>query len=204
MVVCLKRGADLHTAQLMPLPLTVSCFSKIQINFTFLVPAHPGSPGERAVKRVCVCVCVPSSQPSWRYVAAGGGAVKRDNSRDLSLDDQHVGVEGCVVVDNAAAANQQLLEPTRARSSTGLYTDTSTLRSRVLFQPASYGRVVRFPPTKCGRCLSISSSMLTRQGQPTPTVYCTYIQWRNVTMGWLLRLMTGCPTGGRGPPTVLF
>jgi len=43
-------------AQLMPLPLTVSCFSKIQIGFTFLVPAHPGSPGHRAVKRVCVCV----------------------------------------------------------------------------------------------------------------------------------------------------
>jgi len=42
MVICLERGADLHTAQLMPLPLTVSCFSKIQIGFTFLVPAHPG------------------------------------------------------------------------------------------------------------------------------------------------------------------
>jgi len=43
----------------MPLPLTVSCFSKIQIGFTFLVPAHPGSPGRRAVKQgVCVCVCV--------------------------------------------------------------------------------------------------------------------------------------------------
>ena len=41
--------------QLMPLPLTVSCFSKIVIAFTFLVPAHPGSPGQRAVKRVCVC-----------------------------------------------------------------------------------------------------------------------------------------------------
>jgi len=41
-------------AQLMPLPLTVSCFSKIQIGFTFLVPAHPDSPGQRAVKRVCV------------------------------------------------------------------------------------------------------------------------------------------------------
>jgi len=45
-------------AQLMPLPLTVSCFSKIHIGFTFLVPAHPGSPGKRAVKRVCVCVVV--------------------------------------------------------------------------------------------------------------------------------------------------
>ena len=42
----------------MPLPLTVSCFSKIQIDLIFLVPAHPGSPGKRAVKRVCVCVCV--------------------------------------------------------------------------------------------------------------------------------------------------
>jgi len=40
----------------MPLPLTVSCFSKIQIGFTFLVPADLGSPGKRAVKRVCVCV----------------------------------------------------------------------------------------------------------------------------------------------------
>ena len=58
MVVCLERGADLHMAQLMPLPLTVSCFSKIQIGFTFLVPAHLASPGKRAVKRVCVCVCV--------------------------------------------------------------------------------------------------------------------------------------------------
>ena len=58
MVICLERGADVHTAQLMPLPLTVSCFSKIQIGFTVLVPAHLGSPGRRAVKRVCVCVCV--------------------------------------------------------------------------------------------------------------------------------------------------
>ena len=55
-VICLDRGADLHMAQLMPLPLTVSCFSKIKIGFTFLVLAHPGSPGQRAVKRLCVCV----------------------------------------------------------------------------------------------------------------------------------------------------
>ena len=41
-----------------PLPLTVSCFSKIQAGFTFLVPAHPGSPGQRAIKRVCVRACV--------------------------------------------------------------------------------------------------------------------------------------------------
>ena len=54
MVICLELGADLHMAQLMPLLLTVSCFSKIQIGFAFLVPAQLGSPGKRAVKRVCV------------------------------------------------------------------------------------------------------------------------------------------------------
>ena len=43
MVICLERGADLHMAQVMPLPLTVSCFSKIQIGFTFPVLAHPSS-----------------------------------------------------------------------------------------------------------------------------------------------------------------
>jgi len=52
MVIYLERGADLHMAQLTLLPLTVSCFSKIQIGFTFLVPAHLGSPGKTAIKRV--------------------------------------------------------------------------------------------------------------------------------------------------------
>ena len=51
MVICLELRAVLHMAQLMPLPLTVSCFSEIQIVFTFL-----GNPGKRAVKQVCVCV----------------------------------------------------------------------------------------------------------------------------------------------------
>ena len=50
-------------AQLMPLPPTVSCFSKIQIGFTFLALGHLCSPGQRAVKRVCalmihtICCC---------------------------------------------------------------------------------------------------------------------------------------------------
>jgi len=57
MVICLELGADLHTAQLMPLPPTVSCFSKIQIGLTFLVPAHLGSPGKGPLN-VCVCVLV--------------------------------------------------------------------------------------------------------------------------------------------------
>jgi len=56
-VICLELGADLHMAQLMPLPLSVSCFSKIQIGSTFLVPAHLGSPGKGPLNG-CVCVCV--------------------------------------------------------------------------------------------------------------------------------------------------
>jgi len=68
MVICLERGADLHVAQLMPLPPTVSCFSKIRIGFTFLVPANLGSPGQRAAKRarVCVCVCVTRARARAR------------------------------------------------------------------------------------------------------------------------------------------
>ena len=57
MVISLERGADLHTAQLLPLPLSVSCFSNIQIGFTFLVPAHLGSPGKGPLNG-CVCVCI--------------------------------------------------------------------------------------------------------------------------------------------------
>jgi len=51
-VICLGQDADLHMAQLIPLPLTVSCSSKIQISFTFLVLAHPGSTIQRSVRWV--------------------------------------------------------------------------------------------------------------------------------------------------------
>ena len=54
--VCLEQGADMHMAQLMPLPPTVACFSKIQIGFTFLVLAYLGSPGKEPLNG-CVCVC---------------------------------------------------------------------------------------------------------------------------------------------------
>ena len=47
MVVCLERGADLHMAQRVPLPLTVSCY---QIGFTFLVP-------DKRPLNVCIAVC---------------------------------------------------------------------------------------------------------------------------------------------------
>ena len=55
MVICLERGANLHMVQLMPLPLTVSCFSKIQIGFTFLVPAYPD---KGPLNCVCMYVCI--------------------------------------------------------------------------------------------------------------------------------------------------
>ena len=64
MVMCLGKGADLHMAQLMPPPLTVSFRSKSRLVlpscFIFLVPAHPGSPGQnpRGLQNDCVCVCV--------------------------------------------------------------------------------------------------------------------------------------------------
>jgi len=60
-VIFLLRGADLHIAQLLSLPLTVSCFSKIQIGFTFLVPAHLGSPGKGPLNG-CVYVCINAQQ----------------------------------------------------------------------------------------------------------------------------------------------
>ena len=67
MVICLERGADLHMAQLMPLPLTVSCFSKIQIGFTFLVPTHPGSPGQSTASEMTYTVSsgALNSTPTW-------------------------------------------------------------------------------------------------------------------------------------------
>jgi len=58
MVICPEQGADLHMAQLMPRPLTVSRFSKIQIGFTFQIPAYPGSPRKSAIKRVCVLIAL--------------------------------------------------------------------------------------------------------------------------------------------------
>jgi len=64
MVICLEQGADLHTSQLMPLPLTVSCFSKIQIGFTFLlVLAYLGSP-KKGPLNGCVCVCANNCEIS--------------------------------------------------------------------------------------------------------------------------------------------
>jgi len=85
-VICLERGADLHMAQLMPLPLIVSCFSKIQIGFTFLVPAHPGSPGKRAVKRVCVCRDGIFTIRSVVYFCTSHGSIVNLNHYEFQRD----------------------------------------------------------------------------------------------------------------------
>jgi len=63
-------------AQLMPLSLTVSCFSKIQIGFTFLVAAHLGSPGKRAVKRVCKRVCAAVAVDSSHMTASSSASLE--------------------------------------------------------------------------------------------------------------------------------
>ena len=86
MVICLERDADLHMSQLMPVSLTVSCFSIIQIGFTFLVLAHPGSPGQSAVKRACVCCYfsdIHISQGSEATCSRCGGILKHNFLVDL-------------------------------------------------------------------------------------------------------------------------
>jgi len=66
-VICLEQGVDcLHMVQLMPLPLSVSCFTKIQIGFTFLVPAHPGSPDKVSGSGIRWAIC--KSAPHSRHI----------------------------------------------------------------------------------------------------------------------------------------
>ena len=113
MVICLERGADLHTAQLMPLPLTVSCFSKIQIGFTFLVPAYPGSPGQRAVMPLNVRRVLSSRRSDAGYkllhlvslLYCGTCASGVVQGRRGSLGHRRVGVQpGSVLQQPRAAA----------------------------------------------------------------------------------------------------
>jgi len=62
MVICLEQGADLHMAQRMPLPLTISCFSKIQLVLPFWYRLTRVVPEKRPLNGcVCVCVCVSLS-----------------------------------------------------------------------------------------------------------------------------------------------
>ena len=96
MVICLEQGADLHVAQLMPLPLTDSCFSKIQIGFTFLVPAHPGSPGQRAVKRVLLLLLLVVRLFALRTVFTRAVIVLFRHSNMITTLIFHVEVHCCM------------------------------------------------------------------------------------------------------------
>ena len=75
MVICLEQGADMHMAQQMSLPLTIFCFSKIQIGFTFLVPAHLGS---STCVCVCVCACVRVCVCVYLFIQPGFRELLRD------------------------------------------------------------------------------------------------------------------------------
>jgi len=57
MVICLERGADLHMAQMMPLPLTVPCFSICRLALPFWYRLTWVVSDKRLLS-VCVCVCV--------------------------------------------------------------------------------------------------------------------------------------------------
>ena len=111
-VICLERGADLHMAQWIPLPLTVSYFSKIQIGFTFLVPAHPGSPRQRAIKctraRVRACVCVCEGVCVWVWVSEW---VRRTNVGIVYLPNDYVIWRHCILLvsDSDSFGQFQLL-----------------------------------------------------------------------------------------------
>ena len=137
MVICLERVADLHMAQLMPLPRTVSCFSKIQIGFTFLVPAYLGSRGQRAVKRVCVLVCAYMTSP--RRILLGSQHRRRPQlwRRQLSID-ICCPRPGCgklqSAIDGQKETNQQHVAAAvdlRERQTDG-QTDTRPLHRRLL------------------------------------------------------------------------
>ena len=104
MLACYLSGARCRlacgpAAQLMPLPLTVSCFSEIQIGLTFLVPAHPGSPGKRP-SNGCVCVC-ESDQASGFFGWPRGrfqawSLIRKPFKRDIDLASKSLMSQGVV------------------------------------------------------------------------------------------------------------
>jgi len=96
-------------AQLMPLPLTVSCFSKIQIGCTFLVLAHLGSPGQRTFKRVCVC---SASSVSCQHFLLSVGACYSYVTAERRRCSVHAAIDGYLLPTGHSAAN--LLQATAA------------------------------------------------------------------------------------------
>jgi len=60
--MCLGQGADLHMAQLMPLPLNISCSSKSRLVLPFwcrLTQVVPDKIQEGCKMVGCLCVYVP-------------------------------------------------------------------------------------------------------------------------------------------------
>ena len=85
MVICLERCADLHMAKLVPLPLTVSCFSKIQIGLPFWYRLTRVVLDKGPLNGcVCVCACVPVQRGDraccrgWGWVWRGRGGCRRE------------------------------------------------------------------------------------------------------------------------------
>jgi len=78
-------------------PLTVSCFSKIQIGFTFLVPAHPDNPGQSPEgRKMCVCVIFRTcchennlSRSSVRWVLFDVKVLSSGEAREQRASDGH-------------------------------------------------------------------------------------------------------------------
>jgi len=77
-------GCHCHSLSLAPV--------KSRLVFTFLVPAHPRSPGQRAIQRVCMCVCVIKSRP---VLEAG------------RVDDVHVAIADVVIADHIRCSHGQ-------------------------------------------------------------------------------------------------
>jgi len=136
----------------MPLPLTVSCSSKIQIGFTFLVLAHPGSPGQKAVKQVCVCVCACAcvcniaKYNSWPLV----NVLSCDNTSShfctIGCSFGQINISGCDLCDTYSA---DWSDESRAWFNWLLYTSWSPHSTVVAQDALSYeGNLLRFHDTQ--------------------------------------------------------
>ena len=109
--ICLERVENLHMAQLMPLPLTVSCFCKIQIDFTFLL-----SPGRVAVKRVCVLLQL--SQMAAEYVSSFASSNGECHTDEATSDGPIAGNRSCDIYAWGSNSSHQLAEGSQEKLTT--------------------------------------------------------------------------------------
>ena len=137
----------MHMAQLMPLPLTVSCFSKIQIGFAFLVPTHP------VVKRVCVCVCVTLTLTLLVFVRESS-----DDSRFYALSDLAVGGR-CKCNGHAAQCGVSARDGTLACECRHNTIGTDCERCRPFYYDRPWARAT---PTRANECIRKFLDTMTR------------------------------------------